>query len=128
MEVISQSSKDLEAQIDVDKTAQYHQAMVITAAELKTDLDDYLERAENGETIVVTRSGRPSIEICLNRLGLQNETELVSVKDSENQNAERRIGSVRPPLHSYRRSSFQPLRIAAPPLSEVISEDREDRF
>ena len=87
----------------------------------KPRMGTYLRQVREGATIIVTDRGRPVAELrplpgsdsdLDSRL---RELVLAGVLSGE--------VAERPPLQD-----FEPIRIAGPPLSDTIREDREDRF
>ena len=92
----------------------------IGARELKNRLGTYLRQVREGATIVVTDRGKPVAELrAVSPAKTDEEARLQELVAS---------GLLAPRTGRKLTERRKPIRIAGPPLSETIIEDREDRF
>jgi prevent-host-death family protein len=91
----------------------------VGARELKNRLGRYLRQVREGETILVTERGRPVAELRpLSPAAVDLDARLQELAAE---------GAVRLPTRSKPRR-IRRLSLPAPPLSQTLVEDREDRF
>lgn len=93
---------------------------MIGARELKNRLGTYLRQVREGATIVVTDRGKPVAEL----------RAVAPAKTDEEARLQELVaaGLLAPRTGRKLTERRKPARIAGPPLSQTIIEDREDRF
>lgn len=95
-------------------------ARSIGSRELKTRLGTYLRQVREGATILVTDRGEPIAELRPLRQASTTEEERLSELAA--------AGLLAPRSRKGLTERKTPIRIKGRPISETISEDREDRF
>lgn len=94
--------------------------MDISSRDFEAHPSLFLRRAEAGETIVVTDQGRPIAELRPAQApATSEEAALLEFV---------RSGLVTPPARQRALAPGAALRLAGPPVSQAILEDRKDRF
>lgn len=92
----------------------------VGARELKNRLGTYLRQVREGITITVTDRGKPVAEL----------RAIVAAKTGEEARLQELVatGLLAPRTGSKLPQRRRAIRIAGPPISKAIAEDREDRF
>lgn len=93
--------------------------MDVSSREFAAHPSLFLRKAQAGETIVVTEEGRAIAELRPMKVPADNEESALLALVSS--------GLVTAPTYK-RTSPSPPLRLAGPPVSEALLEDRKDRF